>query len=136
MTDQFIAAATKDIGTLSSTDGLSGLILQLEEDDRLKAAGVGDWLRRAAGKIGIAIKETICCKGLTKIDDPEEQKELAEKLTKAVGDLIPAPYKLAWGVLKPLVKKLALFLLQEAAKGGAKWCDGTTCDLVPLAIDY
>lgn len=80
------------------------------------------------------VKKAICCLGLEHIDEQDERKEVAEKILKAIGEVIPAPYSLAWPILKPVVRIIVLEMLEEAAKAGDTYCDGVVCTISPLRI--
>ncbi len=100
----------------------------------LRGLDVEEYLRRLNTQLGEYIKKAICCYGLTQIDEPDEQKKIADKITEAIGDAIPAPYKLAWPILKPAVHALVLYCIQQAANQGAVYCQGVSCELSPIPL--
>lgn len=94
------------------------------------------WFRKLIDGLLDTVRNAICCHGLTEIDSEEERKAIAEKLLKAILDSIPLPYRLvAKLLLKGLIRKAILKILEYLKGQGDRICDGVSCSLSPLAID-
>jgi hypothetical protein len=93
------------------------------------------WFRKLIDGLLDTVRKAICCAGVTEIDTDEERKALADKLLKAVLETIPLPYRLiAKALLKGLIKRAILRVLEYLAGLGDKLCEGISCTLSPLPI--
>jgi len=93
------------------------------------------WFKKFLRTLEANVRKAICCQGVSRIDDAGEREVLAEKLVKAAMDLVPITYRLVVRkLLKPLIKKAILSVLEYLASLGEKLCDGVTCTLSPLPL--
>lgn len=81
------------------------------------------------------VKRTICLKGIPLIDEVDELKALADKVSDAVMDVIPIGKQIIKFLLKNLIKKAVLAILTYLAGLGEDWCDGVGDDLAPLPVN-
>ena len=103
--------------------------------EKLQAHNPKQYVRLLSAELSEKVKQVICCYGYTQIDEPEEREKVADKITKAIGEAIPAPYDVAWPVLKPLVRAIVLELLEKAAERGADFCKNVKkCALLPIVV--
>lgn len=107
---------------------------QLKANKALKKADLDAFFKDFAKTLPKWIKKTICCYGIQKIKDPEEQKKLMDKLLKAIEKAIPSPYDLAWPLIKPIVKIVVEKAFKAAVKQGDKYCEGVTCSVAPFSL--
>ena len=116
---------------------LEGSLLdRIKSIDELKGLDIDDYLTKFSNELQEKVKQAICCYGYTQIDDDEERRKIADKITQGFGDLIPYPYKLAWPIMRHIVFEFVLERLNDASAIGKTYCEGVECTLAPLAISY
>lgn len=102
---------------------------------KVRKSDTQSWFRKLIDGLLETVQKAICCHGYTVIDEPAERKKLAEILLKAVLGNIPTPYRLiAKLLLKGLIRRAILHVLEYLATLGDKLCEGVTCTLSPLAL--
>lgn len=102
--------------------------------ERIGLATPSDWLKALKDRLPEHVRSAICCLGYTQIDTPGERDHWADVITERIGEQVPFPYKLAWPVIRPSVKRIVRAMLDQAATMGDKYCEGLVCPLSPIAI--
>ena len=107
-------------------------MLEIEE---LKGLNLRKYIELLSSELPEKVKQAICCYGYTCIDDAEERKRIADKITDAIGNAIPPQYKLLWPIAKPFVSRIVRELIDQAAEQGDEFCKDVTCALSPILVD-